>query len=49
MARRYTGHLRDETLLRYAYAADGEAEALAPTIGWAPAQLRVVGEDDEGG
>jgi integrase len=49
VARRYTGHLRDETLLRYAYAADGEAEALAPTIGWAPAQLRVAGEDETNG
>lgn len=42
VARKYTGHQQDSTLLRYAYAAEGEAEALAARIGWTPEPLQLV-------
>lgn len=50
MARAFTGHSRDETLLRYAYLPEGSAEAVAGRIGWTPETLRLVAgqaEEDE--
>lgn len=46
VAMKYTGHKNVSTLLRYAFAAKGEAELLAPQIGWSPEPLRLVRNDD---
>lgn len=42
VARRYTGHRNVQTLLRYSYAHEGEAEGLAESIGWSQPDLRAV-------
>jgi integrase len=44
-AQRYTGHRTVQSLLRYVYAEQGEAESAAPSIGWSAPQLAAVEEE----
>lgn len=45
VAQRFTGHRTVASLLRYAYASQGEAESAAPEIGWSVPRLAAVEED----
>lgn len=47
VAMEYTGHRRAETLLRYIFAAEGEAEQFAARIGWSPLRAAADDTDDE--
>lgn len=47
VAQRFTGHRTVASLLRYAYAPQEEAEAVAPAIGWSLPKLREARKDQE--
>jgi integrase len=48
VAQQYTGHRTVQSLLRYVYAPQGEAERAAAGIGWSAPRLGLVEPADEG-